>query len=138
MDYQLINYILNLIQDMHDRLNFFNHAGHKIMWCDYSKSGEEQMIKLLEEAVVYGKTAGDHLNILADFKSTPKCPEFNKKLKAYGKSYHQSGIEVKAAILGIDSPLKRVVVNATMAITRIKNVRLFDSKEDALKWLVES
>ena len=120
---------------MNERLNFFDHAGHKIMWCDYSKLSEEQMIALLEEAVVFAKEAGDQLNILTNFKSTPKSPEFSKRLKVHGKSYHKAGVDVKVAILGIDSPLKRVVVNTTMVITRIKNVRLFETKEEALKWL---
>ena len=63
---------------MNNRLSFFEHKGSKILWCDYSKSGEEQMISLLEQAVDLGKTAGAELNILSDFKSTPKrikiCP----------------------------------------------------------------
>ena len=117
------------------RLHFFNHRGHKVMWCDYSRSGESEMIDILREAVELGKTAGTSLNILTDFSSTPKCPEFNKLLKGYGKEFHQSGTKVKVAVLGIDSPLKRVVVNATMAITRIKNVKLFENREEALIWL---
>lgn len=121
---------------LEQRLHFINHKNHKIMWCDYSKSSEKEMIDLLEKAVELGRTVGNRLNILANFKSTPKCPEFNKKLKAYGKSYHQDGVDVQVAILGIDSPLKRVVVNATMAITRIKNVKLFENKADAIQWLI--
>ncbi len=117
------------------RLHFFDHKDHKIMWCDYSKSGETEMIELLRKAVELGKTAGDNLNILTDFKSTPKCPEFNKLLKGYGKEFHQNGVEVKIAILGIDSQLKRVIVNATMVITRIKNMKLFENKDDAIEWL---
>ena len=117
------------------RLHFFSHNNHKIMWCDYSKSGEQEMIVLLRKAVELGKTAGNTLTILTDFSSTPKCPEFNKLLKGYGKEFHQSGVDIRVAILGIDSPLKRVVVNATMAITRIKNVKLFENRNTALAWL---
>ncbi len=120
------------------RLHFFDHEGRKVLWCDYSRSGEEQMLRLLEQAVDLAKKVESELNILTNFKSTPKCPEFNKRLKAYGKEFHQAGIDVKVAILGIDSPLKRVVVNATMAITRIKNVKLFEHKEEALKWLASN
>ncbi len=120
---------------LEQRLHFFSHGGHKIMWCNYSKSSEQEMITLLRKAVELGKTSGDTLNILSDFSSTPKCPEFNKLLKGYGKEFHQDGVAVKVAILGIDSPLKRVVVNATMAITRIKNVKLFENREEALIWL---
>lgn len=118
------------------RLTFFDFHGKRTMWVDYSKSGEEQMIHLLEQAVDLGWTVGDELNILANFKSTPKCPEFNRRLKAHGKKFYHQGVVVKVAILGIDSPLKRVVVNATMAITRIKNVKLFEHKEDALNWII--
>lgn len=121
---------------LEQRLHFFSHSGHKIMWCDYSKSGEPEMISLLRKAVDLGKTSGDTLNILTDFNSTPKCPEFNKLLKGYGKQFHLDGVAVRVAILGIDSPLKRVVVNATMAITRIKNVKLFENRESAINWLI--
>lgn len=95
------------------------------------------MIDLLRKAIELGKTAGETLNILTDFSSTPKCPEFNKLLKGYGKEFHQDGVLVRVAILGIDSPLKRVVVNATMAITRIRNVKLFENKDEALEWLTK-
>lgn len=121
-----------------ERLYFIDFNGKKILWCDYSKSGEQEMISLLRKAVELGKTAGDELNILADFSSTPKCSEFNKLLKGYGKEFHQNGVAVKVAILGIDSQLKRVVVNATMAITRIKNVKLFDNRMEAKKWLTSN
>ena len=120
------------------RLHFFDSGGRKILWCDYSKSGEEQMLRLLEQAVDLAKKVEVELNILTNFRSTPKCPEFNKRLKAYGKEFHQSGIHVKVAVLGIDSPLKRVVVNATMAITRIRNVKLFEGRDEAIAWLISN
>ncbi|MEP1034815.1 hypothetical protein [Ekhidna sp.] len=118
------------------RLHFFDHNNHKIMWCDYSKSSEQEMISLLIKAVNLGKTSGNKLNILSDFSSTPKCPEFNKLLKGYGKEFYEDSVSVRVAILGIDSTLKRVVVNATMAITRIKNVKLFETRENAIEWLI--
>ncbi len=120
---------------LEQRLHFITHNNHKILWCDYSRSGESEMIELLRKAVELGKTSGSSLKILTDFSSTPKCPEFNKLLKGYGKEFHNDGVDVKVAILGIDSPLKRVVVNATMVITRIKNVKLFENREEALDWL---
>ena len=118
-----------------DRLYFFDSGNERIMWVDYSKSSPEAMISLLEKASDFGKESGEKLNILANFKSTPQSAKFNKKLKEHGKLYYKSGIKVKVAVLGIDSSLKRVVVNATMVITRIKNVKLFESKQDAIKWL---
>ena len=120
---------------MNERLNYFNHAGQKIMWCDYGKFSEEKMIALLEEAVVLGKAAGKNLNILTNFKSIPRCPAFNRKLKDHGKSYYKAGVKVRVAVLGIDNPLKRLALKATMAITRIRNVKLFENREEALKWL---
>ena len=96
------------------------------------------MLRLLEQAVDLAKKVEAELNILTNFRSTPKCPEFNKRLKAYGKEFHQSGINVKVAVLGIDSPLKRVVVNATMAITRIRNVKLFEGRDEAIAWLISN
>ncbi|MEO9485729.1 MAG: hypothetical protein ABJG47_19895 [Ekhidna sp.] len=127
--------MVNITLTKEERLYFIDYNDKKILWCDYSKSGEREMIQLLRKAVELGKTVGDNLNILTDFSSTPRCPEFNKLLKGYGKEFHQGGVAVKVAILGIDSPLKRVVVNGTMVITRIKNVKLFDNRMEAKNWL---
>lgn len=94
------------------------------------------MIALLHKAVVLGRTAGNRLNILSDFSKTPKSTAFNTDLKKFGKEFYKAGVDVQVAVLGIDSTLKRVIVNATMAITRLKNVKLFESKDDAMDWLI--
>ena len=120
---------------MSHRLNYFDHSGVQILWCDYSRLSEAEMIFLLNSASNMGKKSGSSLNILADFSETPMSKEFNEKLKEAGKSYSQSGVNVKVAVLGIDSTFKRVIVNTTMVITRIRNVKLFENKQDALGWL---
>lgn len=122
---------------MTDRLFFIEHHGHKIMWCDYSRLSPGSMISLLEEASALGMKEGKELNILADFSKTPQSKEFNALIKQRGKAYYKAGIDVKVAVLGIDSPLKRVIVNGTMAISKIRNVKLFQGKETAMNWLVK-
>ena len=122
---------------MHNRIKVIENLGVKVMWVDFSKLPEDQMIELVIEASKYGRNFGDKLYILADFNKTPKSKTFNEQLKVEGKSYHKDGIDVKVAALGINSNLKRVIVNTTMIVTRIKNVKLFQDKETALKWLSE-
>lgn len=119
-----------------ERVSFIDHQGIKILSVDFSKSSGELMIKTMNQAAELGKASGENVNIVADFKSTPKSPEFNKRLKEIGKEYKSFGIEVKLAALGIDSPFKRVVVNATIIVTRLKNVKLFETREDALDWMI--
>lgn len=121
---------------MSERLFFIYHNAHKVLWCDYSRLNPDGMISLLEEASSIGMKEDGKLNILADFSKTPQSKDFNIRIKLRGKEYYQAGIDVKVAVLGIDSPLKRVIVNGTMAISRIKNVKLFEAKDSAMNWLL--
>jgi len=120
-----------------DRLKFFNEGGANILWCDYSRLPESEMIELLIEAAKLGRQSGKRLLILADFAKTPKSKAFNERIKQEGKAYYKDGIDVQVAVLGIDSGLKRVIVNTTMIVTKIKNVKLFENREDAIKWLTK-
>lgn len=95
------------------------------------------MIELLVKASNLGRKSGDRLLILADFSKTPKSKAFNEGIKREGKAYYKAGIEVQVAVLGIDSSLKRLIVNTTMIVTKIKNVKLFDNREEAIKWLTK-
>ncbi len=120
---------------INDRLFFFDYQGEDIMWCDYSKSGEDQMIELFDKAFETSKTVGSSVKILANFKSTPKSPTLTKRMRENGKWFKQNGVEVKIGIIGVDNSFNRVVINTSITISRIKNIRLFENKEEALKWL---
>ncbi len=127
--------MLRLNATMTDRLKIFHHAGVSVMWCDYSRLDEKEMLDLLDQAAKLGKTMGRQVCILADFAKTPRNKAFNEGIKYHGKDYYKSGYDVKVAVLGIDSTLKRIIVNTTMIVTKIKNVKLFEHKEEALTWL---
>ncbi len=118
-----------------ERLYFFNNGGESIMWCDYSKSGEDQMIALFDRAFEASKTAGTSVKILSNFKSTPKSPRLTKRMRESGKWFRQNGINIRIAVVGMDNAFTRIVMNTTMTISRVKNLRLFEEKEEALKWL---
>jgi len=118
---------------LNERVSFKEHKGLKILFVDFSKSSGELMIETMTHAAEMGRN-GTSLNMIANFRSTPKNAEFNKRLKEFGKEYNRLGIAVKLAVLGIDSPFKRIVVNATMIVTKMKNVKLFESQEQALEW----
>lgn len=120
---------------VNDRLWFFNEGSENIMWCDYSKSGEDQMIALFDQAFEMSQTLGSSVKILANFKSTPKSQKLTKKMRESGKWFKQAGVDVKIAVLGIDNTFTRVVINTTMTISRVKNMKLFENNDEALKWL---
>lgn len=122
---------------INQRLYSFKHKGTKIIWCDFSKSGPEQMIELLKKAASFGLNEVGEVNFLVNFKSTPKSPEFSRLIKEYGKQYKLERIDVKVAALGIDSQLKRVIANATIAITKVKGIKVVETKEQALDWLTQ-
>ena len=118
-----------------ERVSFIDYRGTKILLVDFSKSSGELMIETMNHAAELGKRLDGNVNIVANFKSTPKSTEFNKRLKEIGKEYKSLEIDVKLAALGIDSTFKRVVVNATIIVTKLKNVKLFETKAQALEWI---
>lgn len=120
---------------MRNQVKFETYEGHSILFVDYSGLTEEDMISTLDYAAGVGIDK-DNLKILADFSNTRHSKEFNRKIKLHGANYHRKGRDPKIAVLGIDSLLKRIIMNATMAVTRIKNVRLFESQDQALNWLI--
>lgn len=128
---------MSVTSKINERLWFFNEGTHTILWCDYSKSGEDQMINLFEKAFEASKTVGSPVKILANFKSTPKSPRLTKRMRESGKWFKQNGVDIKIGIIGVDSPFTRVVMNATMTISRVSNVKLFEEKQDGLDWLIE-
>ncbi|WP_420316543.1 hypothetical protein [Ekhidna sp.] len=125
----------NITLKVNDRLWFFQERSQNIMWCDYSKSGEDQMISLFNQAFDISKTAGSSVKILANFKSTPRSSKLTRQMRESGKWFNKEGIDVKIAVIGVDSVFTRVVINTTMTISRIKSLKLFESKDDALTWL---
>ncbi len=119
---------------MSKQIQFEEYAGVTVMYVDYSGLSEEEMIRTLDQAAELGLDKKD-LRILADFTRTKHSQQFNQKIKQHGLKYSKQGKDPKIAVLGIDSVLKRVIMNATMAVTRIRNVRLFETRERALHWL---
>lgn len=71
------------------RVRFIDYRGVQILCVDFSKSSGELMIKTMNHAAEVGKNSDGMLHIVANFKSTPKNPEFNKRLKELGKEYKQ-------------------------------------------------
>ena len=120
---------------MSKQITFESYKGTSILFVDYSRLTEEEMIRTLDKASEIG-FGEENLLILADFTKTRHSKQFNQRIKQHGLKYSKHGKSPKIAVLGIDSVLKRVIMNATMAVTKIRNVKLFDTREKALNWLV--
>lgn len=119
---------------MTNTIRFESHKGVSVLHVDYSGLTEEEMIRTLNQAAEAGFNHAD-LRILADFSQTRHSKEFNQKIKRHGQNYSRHGKSPRIAVLGIDSTLKRVIMNSTMAVTRMRIVKLFDTEERALVWL---
>ncbi len=120
---------------MRKQIRFETYRSNEILHVDYSGLTENEMILTLDQAAAVGINK-ESLLILADFSQTRHSKKFNQKIKEHGLNYSKKGKDPKIAVLGIDSLLKRVIMNATMAVTRISNVRLFETKDRALDWLI--
>ena len=120
---------------MSNQIRLESHQGISILYVDYSGLTEEAMIRTLDEAAAMGHDQ-DNLRILADFSRTKHSKSFNQKIKQHGMDYSRRGQDPKIAVLGIDSLLKRIIMNATMTVTKIRNVKLFESRAKAMDWLI--
>lgn len=124
-----------LTQPMSKQIRSETFQGVSVLYVDYSGLSEEDMIQTLDEAAEIGLSI-KNLRILADFSRTKYSKKFNQQIKQHGIDYSKKGNDPRIAVLGIDSVLKRVIMNATIAVTRIRNVKLFETRDRALNWLV--
>ncbi len=120
---------------INERLYFIDHQGSDVLYCDFSKSGENEMIELVEIAFEKAKKAGPSVSVLSNFRSTPRSPNFVKKMREGGKWFNQNNVQVKIGVVGVDNSLTKVIMSVTMTITRVRNMKLFESEEAALNWL---
>lgn len=115
-------------------VSYINHKGKKILYVDLSESkSEKRSLELLEETKNAYLSANEKLLVLVNTEDAYVNPVISSKMKEYGKQYFNDRAE-KRAYLGV-SGLKQLIMKAFSRIVG-NNIRFFDSKEEALEYLV--
>lgn len=115
--------------------SWIDHAGQRILYVDYrGQTTAEASIGILEEerAILLGSSGA--VLVLADFEGATATPEYMSRLQEVGKSVRNEKV-AKTAALGITG-LKAVLLDSYMRLTGDTRVKAFDSRSDALEWLV--
>ena len=118
-------------------VNKIDHNGTEILYIDYRGCRtDEEMIAILHEAqkVVSNEYSSKPYLQLTDLSNTFTTREYMKELKSVAKTTPQTA--TKRAVVGIDSPGRKILLHAYNIIMGKKAVKPFDSLEDAKAWLV--
>lgn len=117
-------------------LKKINHQGKEILYVDYRGcKNEEEMIEILLEAQ---KTViEDNKPYLQLTNLSNSYPTYNYISKAKQVAKETPKIAIKRAIVGIDSPARRVLLKGYNLIVGGKGLQPFNTEAEALDWLVK-
>ena len=114
-------------------ISHFNHQGTPMMFADYREcKSPESQLELLDE-VANTMQAMSEVRLLVDYNGISAGSDYMARLKKYGNTVFKQHMKC-SAVLGITG-LKKVLFNGYQLATGAKNVKAFDSREDALEWL---
>jgi hypothetical protein len=110
------------------------YHGKQVLYCDYSGLNTAQMIKLLYETCEIMKKTPEKMPLLTSFENTTVTSEFMNEVKRLGKEV----ISVKAmktALLGVHG-IREIMVQGYILFTSEKNLKIFQTEQAALDWVV--
>jgi hypothetical protein len=115
-------------------VQWLEKGGRKILYVDYRGITEpEESLRVLRLAIEEERKGKDIL-ILQNYEGTYANAEFVAEIKRLGAEVkdHLS----KNAVVGITG-IKKIFMAAYAQFSGEKNLRAFDTEEEALKWLLE-
>ena len=110
------------------------YCGTQIFYCDYSGLKPDEMIKFLYETCEILKKSPQKVPLLTNFENTIGTTEFMNEVKRLGNEVI-SVKTTKTALLGISS-FKGVLVQGYTFFTGEKNLKAFNTEQEAMEWLV--
>jgi hypothetical protein len=118
-----------------ERVKFIRHQEKEILFLDFSNSGTEEVLKIIEDAkrVISTKPENSLLTLtdVTNARFNEEVGEGMKQFTAHNKPYVKA-----AAVVGITG-LKRVIFGAVMAFSK-RNLQSFDDMEQAKHWLINN
>lgn len=120
---------------MSDRVRFLDHQGKKILLMDFSRlddpSGALPHIAAAKRMVA--TQPRDSLRTLVDVTGSRFNPDVANALKDLAA--HNRPYVIKGSVVGL-SGLQKIVYQAVIAFSGRTNLKVFDSREQALVFLV--
>ena len=102
------------------------------------KDPEENIIDLLEEVKRVLSTLGNRVKILVDISGPVlghmRSSQLRKGVAKNVNEWRQKVNFEKAALFGGDA-IRRTISSFVITATGLKNIKVFETKEEALKWL---
>jgi hypothetical protein len=116
-------------------ISFDQYKGVKYMFADYKGVLKEQdQLTLLEEVGVEISKFTPAIPLLVDYNGVTSGVEYMSRLKVLGNTVFKKHMKC-SAVLGITG-LKKILFNGYNTATGAKNVKAFNTQEEALEWLV--
>jgi len=116
-----------------ERVKFIKHQTRDILFLDFSNSGADEVLKILEDAkrVIRNKPHQSLLTLtdVTNARFNEEVGEGMKQFTLHNKPYVKAG-----AVVGITG-LKRIIFGAVMAFSKRK-IEAFDDLEQAKNWLM--
>jgi len=115
-------------------VKWIEYKGKSILYIDYrGAKGADDSIPILREAIEIERRSGGNMLLLQNYEGTRANEEFLKEIKVLGKEVKDKVL--KNAIVGFD-PIKKVLMTGYMLFSGEKNIKTFNTEEEAKEWLV--
>ncbi|HNW50259.1 MAG TPA: hypothetical protein PKH79_04200 [Prolixibacteraceae bacterium] len=115
-------------------VSWINYGGKKLLFVDYNGAKkEDEMLKILYEEIEILRNEKERQYILVNVGNSFSSEKYKQEVQRLTKEVVKYKAE-KSAIVGMVG-LKKFIFSAMITLSD-GHVRLFDTEEDAKKWLV--
>jgi hypothetical protein len=115
-------------------VSWINYGGKKLLFVDYNGvKNENELLKILYEEIEILKNETQRQFILVNIGNSYSTEKYRQEVQRLTKEIVKHKTE-KSAIIGMVG-LKKVIFGAMIKFSD-GHVKLFDTEEDAKKWLV--
>ena len=116
-------------------VDFIYHQGEKILYIDYSDTRNQQdMISVLQAAAEIYRNSNDQIRSLSNMTGAFIGVDYANEMKKLSETVFRTKAR-KAAIYGIDDQ-KAILINSYNATNGYGKIKIFESREEALEYLV--
>ena len=115
-------------------VKFIEYNGKEILYIDHRGAKNDiELLQILHKGIEIEKTLKENSLALANFENTFLSYQVMEEMKKSGK--HRKKVMKKLALVGI-SGMKVIFLRAYIEFTGQKNIKTFNTEEEAFDWLV--
>ena len=120
---------------MRREIQIIDYKGKEIVLFDFSKCKKEDIKPIIDDAKQWFLSKRPHsiltLTDVTEARYDTETLSFFKEFSLHNKPYVKAG-----AVVGITNPLMKIAYRAVTAFSK-RNLPIFNSREEALDWLVD-